>query len=100
MPIGFTDYVATNSSGGSVGYYAKFIQRLPTTARLAEATQEEVLPHWSGLGCYSRARNMHHGVQQIVDEYNGEFPEDFESMQALLRVGRSAAKAVSAPAQN
>lgn len=78
-----------------IGYYAKFMQRFPTVAGLAQATQEEVLQHWSGLGYYSRARNMHHAAQLIMDEHNGVFPKDFESMQALPGIGRSTAAAIA-----
>jgi A/G-specific adenine glycosylase len=78
-----------------IGYYAKFMQRFPTIASLAQATQEEVLKYWSGLGYYSRARNMHHAAQRIMDEHDGAFPQDFESMQALRGIGRSTAAAIA-----
>ena len=78
-----------------IGYYAKFMQRFPTIASLAQATQEEVLQHWSGLGYYSRARNLHHAAQRIMDEHHGAFPQDFESMQALPGIGRSTAAAIA-----
>lgn len=78
-----------------IGYYAKFMHRFPTIVSLAQATQEEVLQHWSGLGYYSRARNLHHAAQRIMDEHHGAFPQDFESMQALPGIGRTTAAAIA-----
>ena len=78
-----------------IGYYAKFMARFPNIARLANATQEEVLQHWSGLGYYSRARNLHNAAQTIIDEYDGKFPQDFEKIQTLSGIGRSTAAAIA-----
>ena len=55
-----------------IGYYAKFMARFPNIHALSQATQEEVLQHWSGLGYYSRARNLHNAAQKIVDEFGGQ----------------------------
>ena len=55
-----------------IGYYAKFMARFPNIHALSSATQEEVLQHWSGLGYYSRARNLHNAAQKIVDEFGGQ----------------------------
>lgn len=77
-----------------IGYYARFMQRFPTIAALATATQEEVLQYWSGLGYYSRARNLHKAAQQIVQQHNGVFPQDFEAIQGLPGIGRSTAAAI------
>lgn len=79
-----------------IGYYAKFMARFPDIASLANATQEEVLQHWSGLGYYSRARNLHNAAQTILDEHNGKFPQDFETIQTLSGIGRSTAAAIAA----
>lgn len=79
-----------------IGYYQRFMTRFPTIQSLATAEQEEVLQHWSGLGYYSRARNLHHAAQTIVDEFNGEFPQDFAAMQTLSGIGRSTAAAIAA----
>ncbi|MBA3695588.1 MAG: A/G-specific adenine glycosylase [Methylotenera sp.] len=83
-----------------IGYYSKFMQRFPDIATLAHATQEEVLQYWSGLGYYSRARNLHHAAQTIVDMYNGEFPHDFDTIQTLSGIGRSTAAAIASFAFN
>lgn len=83
-----------------IGYYALFMQRFPSIAALAEATQEEVLQHWSGLGYYSRARNLHYAAQIIVDDFNGIFPQQFEDIISLPGIGRSTAAAISTFALN
>lgn len=77
-----------------IAYYTKFMQRFPTIASLANASQEEVLQSWSGLGYYSRARNLHHAAQTIMEEFNGDFPQDFETIQTLSGIGRSTAAAI------
>lgn len=79
-----------------IGYYQRFMARFPTIHSLAAADQDEVLQHWSGLGYYSRARNLHNAAQTIVDTFNGEFPQDFEAMQTLSGIGRSTAAAIAA----
>ncbi|HSH86035.1 MAG TPA: A/G-specific adenine glycosylase [Methylophilus sp.] len=78
-----------------IGYYSRFMARFPTIASLAEASQDEVMQHWSGLGYYSRARNLHHAAQTIMREYEGVFPQDFNQIQALKGIGRSTAAAIS-----
>lgn len=83
-----------------IGYYARFMQRFPYIASLANASQEEVLQYWSGLGYYSRARNLHNAAQTIVDEHGGEFPQDFEAIQQLSGIGRSTAAAIASFAFN
>lgn len=83
-----------------IGYYANFMRRFPTIAALANATQEEVLQSWSGLGYYSRARNLHNAAQKIVDEFNGAFPQDFDDILNLPGIGRSTAAAISTFALN
>ncbi len=78
-----------------ISYYAKFMQRFPSIAALAAATQEEVLQYWSGLGYYSRARNLHAAAQTIMDDFDGIFPSQFEDIQSLAGIGRSTAAAIS-----
>jgi A/G-specific adenine glycosylase len=83
-----------------IGYYAKFMVRFPTISALAKATQEEVLQYWSGLGYYSRARNLHNAAQKITDEFNGIFPQQFDDILSLPGIGRSTAAAISTFALN
>ncbi len=78
-----------------IGYYSKFMQRFPTIASLAQASQDEVLQYWSGLGYYSRARNLHNAAQTIMDEHGGVFPQDFAVIQTLPGIGRSTAAAIA-----
>jgi A/G-specific adenine glycosylase len=78
-----------------IGYYSKFMQRFPDIAALANATQEEVLQYWSGLGYYSRARNLHKAAVTIMDVHGGKFPEDFDAIQTLSGIGRSTAAAIA-----
>ncbi len=78
-----------------IGYYQKFMQRFPNLTSLAQASQDEVLQYWSGLGYYSRARNLHKTAQRIAADYAGVFPEDFLVMQSLPGIGRSTAAAIA-----
>ena len=83
-----------------IGYYAKFMRRFPDIKSLANATQDEVLQHWSGLGYYSRARNLHNAAQKIADDFNIKFPHHFEDILSLPGIGRSTAAAISTFAFN
>ena len=77
-----------------IPYYQYFMQSFPDLQALANASQDQVLHHWSGLGYYARARNMHKAAQQICDEFAGNFPEDIETVMQLPGVGRSTAGAI------
>ena len=81
-------------------YYLRFVERWPTVADLAQASEEEVLKLWQGLGYYSRARNLHHCAQQVVNEYGGEFPTDLEQLKQLKGVGDYTAAAIASIAFN
>jgi A/G-specific adenine glycosylase len=83
-----------------IGYYGKFMQRFATVAALANASQEDVLQSWSGLGYYSRARNLHNAAQKIMDEFAGVFPTKFDDILSLPGIGRSTAAAISTFALN
>jgi A/G-specific adenine glycosylase len=77
-----------------IPYYQRFLARFPDVRALAEAPQEEVLRLWSGLGYYSRARNLQKAAQQIVALHSGEFPQDEESILALPGIGSYTAAAI------
>ena len=77
-----------------IPYYERFMARFPGVAELATAPLDEVLHHWSGLGYYARARNLHRAAQLVCDEFAGEFPDDLVGMQRLPGVGRSTAAAI------
>ena len=76
-------------------YYARFLQRFPDVRALASAQLDEVLGLWSGLGYYSRARNLHRCAQQVVSDHGGEFPASALALQTLPGIGRSTAAAVA-----
>lgn len=76
-------------------YFAKFLKRFPTVGDLADAHQDEVLGLWSGLGYYSRARNMHRAAQDVMNLHGGLFPNNSETLQTLPGIGRSTAAAVA-----
>jgi A/G-specific adenine glycosylase len=83
-----------------IDYYSKFMHRFPNISSLANATQDEVLQHWSGLGYYSRARNLHNSAMTIMEDHGGQFPQDFETIQSLSGIGRSTAAAIASFAFN
>ena len=79
-----------------LAYYARFLTRFPTLRSLAEAPVEDVMAQWSGLGYYTRARNLHKCAQRVVNEYDGVFPSDPALLADLPGIGRSTAAAISA----
>jgi len=79
-----------------VPYYERFMKRFPDVAALAAAPLDEVLRAWSGLGYYSRARNLHRAAQTVHERHAGMFPDAFEDVAALPGIGRSTAGAIMA----
>jgi A/G-specific adenine glycosylase len=75
-------------------YYHRFLKQFPTVESLARAPQEKVLQLWSGLGYYSRARNLHGAAKEISAHHDGKFPRTLEAALALPGVGRYTAAAV------
>jgi A/G-specific adenine glycosylase len=78
-----------------LGYFDRFLDVLPTVEALANAAEDEVLHLWTGLGYYSRARNLHKTAKLIVAEHGGEFPHDVEKLAELPGIGRSTAGAIA-----
>ena len=78
-----------------IDYYQRFMQRFPDIASLAAAEQEQVMQYWSGLGYYSRARNLHSAAQIMVVEHGGYLPQDFDAIRRLPGIGRSTAAAIA-----
>jgi len=76
-----------------IPYYERFMKRFPTLDSLAQAPVDAVLEHWSGLGYYARARNLHKAAILATDEYQG-LPLDIDALIALPGIGRSTAGAV------
>jgi len=78
-----------------IGYYDRFLQRFPDVAALAAAPQDDVMALWSGLGYYSRARNLHACAKAVVNDHGGQFPPSAELLQTLPGIGRSTAAAIA-----
>ena len=77
-----------------IPYYERFMQSFPEITGLADASQDDVLHHWSGLGYYARARNLHQAAIQVRDQHAGVFPSDFDTVLGLPGIGRSTAAAI------
>ncbi len=78
-----------------IPYYQRFMARFPDVSALAQATENEVLQHWSGLGYYARARHLHRAARQVAAA-QGQFPATAEALQQLPGIGRSTAAAIAA----
>jgi A/G-specific adenine glycosylase len=78
-----------------LAYYARFLARFPDVQALAAAPQDDVLALWSGLGYYSRARNLHRCAIVVVSEHGGRFPASSQALAALPGIGRSTAAAIA-----
>jgi A/G-specific adenine glycosylase len=81
--------------GTVLAYYERFLQRFPDVKALAAATQDDVLALWSGLGYYSRARNLHACAKAVVALHGGEFPRSAAVLETLPGIGRSTAGAIA-----
>ena len=79
-----------------LGYYERFLHRFPDVQALAAAPLDEVLSLWSGLGYYSRARNLHRCAQEVVACHGGRFPGSSTGLAGLPGIGRSTAAAIAA----
>ena len=76
-------------------YFLRFIERFPDVKTLANAPENEVLKIWQGLGYYSRARNMHVAARQIINDFNGVFPDTYINIAKLKGVGVYTAAAIA-----
>lgn len=83
-----------------IPYYERFIQTLPTIEALAFASEETILKLWEGLGYYSRVRNMKVAANQIMEDYDGEFPMSHKEVLTLKGIGPYTAGAVTSIAFN
>ena len=77
-------------------YYAKFLRAWPTVKALADASQDEVLTAWAGLGYYARARNLHATARLVAHDLGGRFPDTVEGLRQLPGVGGYTAGAIAA----
>lgn len=76
-------------------YYARFLEELPTIEDLAQCPEERLMKLWQGLGYYNRARNLQKAANQIMEEYGGVFPRDFQDMLGLSGIGEYTAGAIA-----
>ena len=76
-------------------YYTRFLTRFPTVQALANASLEDVLKAWEGLGCYARARNLHTAARRITTAHEGQLPDTFDGLLSLPGIGRYIAGAVA-----
>lgn len=79
-----------------IPYFERFLTRFPSFEALADASEEEVLVLWQGLGYYSRARNLHAAAKMVVSEFGGELPRDVPLLKKLPGVGEYVSHAVAA----
>jgi A/G-specific adenine glycosylase len=78
-----------------IPYYQRFLQSFPDIRCLARASLDDVLAQWSGLGYYSRGRNLHQAARMIVNDHGGKFPESAETICKLPGIGRSTSAAIA-----
>ncbi len=80
----------------AIAYFERFVRRFPDILNLAQASEDQVLGVWTGLGYYARARNLHRAARRVVDEHGGVCPADYTALAALPGIGRSTAAAILA----
>ncbi len=78
-----------------IGYYERFLRRFPTIERLAQATWEEFLPYYEGLGYYARGRNMLRTAEAVMRDYQGKFSTDIAELEKLPGIGPYTARAIA-----
>ncbi|MBD0404796.1 A/G-specific adenine glycosylase [Flammeovirga sp. EKP202] len=76
-------------------YYEKFLENFPTVQAFAEADIDKILHLWQGLGYYSRARNMHKAANEVMEQWGGEFPNNYKDLLTLKGVGKYTAAAIA-----
>lgn len=81
--------------GAVLPRYDRFVGRFPDVAALSRAREESVVAEWSGLGYYSRARNLHRAARAVVRDHGGRIPRDVETLRELPGVGEYMAAAVA-----
>ncbi len=83
-----------------IPYFERFMTSFPTVQALARASEDSVLHHWTGLGYYARARNLHAAAKTVVEDYDSTFPKTVEELASLKGIGRSTAGAIAALSMN
>lgn len=83
-----------------IPYYLRFMESFEDITALANANEDAVLHHWTGLGYYARARNLHKAAKIMLSDFQGEFPQSIEEVIALPGIGRSTAGAILSLSRN
>ncbi|MDS3861093.1 A/G-specific adenine glycosylase [Thermosynechococcaceae cyanobacterium BACA0444] len=83
-----------------IPYYHRWLEAFPNISTLAQASQQQVLKLWQGLGYYARARNLHTAAQKILSEHDGQFPQGLEAVMDLPGIGRTTAGGILSAAFN
>lgn len=78
-----------------MGYYARFMEKLPDVKSLSEVPEDELLKLWEGLGYYNRARNLKKAAVQVMEQYDGVLPADYEKLKGLAGIGNYTAGAIA-----
>jgi A/G-specific adenine glycosylase len=78
-----------------IPYYLRWMERFPDPLSLANATEEEVLRYWEGLGYYARARNLHRAVRLLQQQFQGALPQDIKALRKLPGIGDYTAAAIA-----
>jgi A/G-specific adenine glycosylase len=86
--------------GTVIPYFERWMRDFPDVQALAAASIDDVLAHWSGLGYYARARNLHRAAIQCMQEHSGELPRTAEALSALPGIGLSTANAIVSQSTN
>jgi len=81
-----------------IPYFEQWMERFPSIADLAAASEQEVLSAWEGLGYYSRARNLHKAARIVMEKYGGELPSDLCALRSLPGIGRYTVGAIASMA--
>ena len=81
-----------------IPYFERWMERFPSIAELAVASEQEVLSAWEGLGYYSRARNLHKAARIVIEEIWGELPNDLQALRSLPGIGRYTVGAIASMA--
>ena len=81
-----------------IPYFESWMARFPTVQSLAEASEQDVLNHWEGLGYYSRARNLHKAAKIVAGEFDGDLPRSVDALRKLPGIGRYTAGAIASMA--
>lgn len=92
--------VLGSDPSGKGGHYLRFMALYPTPRAMAEASEQEILKAWEGLGYYRRARNLHAAARAVTRDHGGVFPRDFEQIRALPGIGQYTVGAVCSFAFN